>query len=223
MKKKTMGISKLLAAGAVSSAILATTVMTVFAGRSFSLAGQKADPVNPTFIAEEMPLPEDANESIEEFVKKQTGLTEAEKQLLIDEEISSKPIYEALDRLDEQIEMKTREVLKGAQAQFDERAKLFSQHDDLWQKIESVSNEEQKNAKKYVDYIRASKTLTSSEKEILLKAQIRIDELDAVIETFYAKAEAETADLRRQQEDEIEKLDKLQEKTRSIWDKIYQQ
>lgn len=136
---------------------------------------------------------------------------------------SSKPIYEALDRLDEQIEMKTREVLKGAQAQFDERAKLFSQHDDLWQKIESVSNEEQKNAKKYVDYIRASKTLTSSEKEILLKAQTKIDELDAVIETFYAKAEAETADLRKQQEDELEKLNNLQEKTRSIWDKIYQQ
>ncbi len=221
MKKKFLGYSKLFVAGAIGSAMLAATVMTVFAGKSFVSAGQKADPLNPTAVVTEKPLPEDANDTIEDFVKKQTDLTDAERQLLIEEEKASMPIYEALDRLDEQIEMKTREVLKGADPAFDERAKLFDQHADLWAKIENSSNEEQKNAKTYADYIRASQTLTEAEKEILLKAQKRIDELDAVIESYYAKAEEETADLRRQQEDELEKLHDLQEKTRSVWDKIY--
>lgn len=201
--------------------VMTGTAMAVFAEKGAVITGQREDPINPQGEVIETPLPEDANDTMEDFVSKQPELTEDERQLLIDEEAASQPIYDELQRLDLEIEAITRRVLAGAQDAFDERAALMDTHPELWDKVEKMANEDQMGITDYAEYIRASHNLTESEKETLLGLQARIDELNAIIDSYYQKAEDESADLHRQVEEQLARLHEIQSKTSPIWEKVY--
>ncbi len=183
--------------------------------------GQLAAPMSNAPQSEEAPLPSDYQDSLTDFANKQAGLTQEEKDRLAKEDALSAPIYEELNAINPQIEAATARVLQGAQWAFEERAKLFDTHTDLWLKVETISNEEQKSAKTYIEHIQASKNLSAQEKEVLVKLQQRIDELDKAIEGYYAQAEEENAQLQRRADDLVAQLQNIHDKNRDIWEKIY--
>lgn len=201
------------------------TVMTMAsAARIFAAVdGGRVDPINvpgnDSGVYYE--LPEDANQSMEEFVKGLSMLTEKEKMQLVEDDKAAAPYYQKLEYLENKIEEKTRVILKKAAPYFDERGKLFDAHTELWDKMWDNMTEEQKGLRDYIVIIKASKVLSAKEKAILIKEQNRIEELEKKIDQYYAKAEKATADLRKQVEENTKKINEIHDKSAAIWEKVY--
>ena len=74
----------------------------------------------------------------------------------------------------------------------------------------------------YIEIIKASEVLTQEEKEVLVKEQTRIEELEAEIDRYYQKAEEATQDLRKEKEENTEKLQEIMAQNAYIWEKVYE-
>lgn len=163
------------------------------------------------------------DEGMLEFVEKQENLTEAEKQLLVDESAAAQPIIDRISQLEYRIDTITNQILLGAEDLFEERGDIFDTYEDLWEKLWSDLNAVQLKLDDYSAIIEASDVLTDSEKETLLKAQARLDELEAGIDTYYAQAAEATKELTAQRDQAFAELEALYAKTNHIWDQIYGQ
>ena len=161
------------------------------------------------------------DESMADFVQTLTMLTEAEKQQLIDESIAAQPIIDRISELENQIDRITNQILLDAEDLFDERGDIFDAYEDLWEKLWGNLNDAQLEMDDYSAIIRASDVLTDSEKETLLKAQARLDVLEAGIDVYYAKAAEDTKVLSARRDRAIAELQELYAKSAHIWDKVY--
>ena len=123
--------------------------------------------------------------------------------------------------LDIAIEKKTNTILKEAQEYYDERAELLEAHSQLWDKLWDNMNDQQKALNDYIEIIKKSEVLTEKEKEILIKDQTRIEELEAEIDKYYQKAEDATQDLRKEEEKTMQKLQEIMAQNADIWEKVY--
>ena len=161
------------------------------------------------------------DESMADFVKGLTMLTEAEKQQLIDESVAAQPIIDRRAALEEQIDAITNKILAEGEALFNERGQIFDEHEALWEKLWNNMNDEQNKLDDYSAIIKASTALTDSEKEVLLKAQARLDVLEAGIDGYYEKAAEATSELTAQRDQAVAELQELYAKSAHIWDKVY--
>lgn len=162
-----------------------------------------------------------ADESMVDFVKGLTMLTEAEKQQLIDESVAAQPIIDRRAALEEQIDAITNKILAEGEALFNERGQIFDEHEALWEKLWSNMNDEQNKLDDYSAIIKASTALTDSEKEVLLRAQARLDVLEAGIDGYYKKAAEATSELTAQRDQAVAELQELYAKSAHIWAKVY--
>ncbi len=198
-------------------------VETASENRMESKPANRVDPINP--MAEDVNYPvneKELNQSMEDFVKGLDMLTDDEKQKLIEEDKALAPYYKELERLDIAIEKKTNTILKEAQEYYDERAVLLEAHSQLWDKLWDNMNATQKKMDNYIEIIKASEVLTQEEKEVLVKEQTRIEELEAEIDRYYQKAEEATQDLRKEKEENTEKLQEIMAQNAYIWEKVYE-
>lgn len=160
----------------------------------------------------------DITESIENFFPKLTFLTEDEKKSLIAEESEWKALLSEMDRLQ-------REIVKIYSDHEAEHPELYEKHEEMIRKnmdlrwkmdraafVDREWSEEEK--------IRKSTVLTEEEKELLLKDQAVIDELEAKIRKHTSIIREKVEPLDRQREELSEKIEEIHEKNRAIWDKI---
>lgn len=162
-----------------------------------------------------------ADESMADFVKGLTMLTEAEKQQLVEESIAAQPIIDRRADLDEQIDSITNDILLGAEKLFAERGQIMTKDQDLWTKLWNNATNEQKKLDDYSSIIRGSAVLTDTEKDTLLRSQVRLDALNADIDGYYEKAAEATAELTAQRDQAIAELQELYAKSAHIWAKVY--
>lgn len=229
MKKRV--IAGLVTAGLVMSITAAGVFAANFtsavkseksSGELESRAANRVDKINPMEATESYPVnEEEMNQSMEDFVKDLDMLTQEEKQRLIDEDKALAPYYKELERLAVEIEKKTNTILKEAQQYYDERAELFDANSELWDKLWDNMNDQQKALNDYIEIIKKSEVLTEKEKEILIKDQTRIEELEAEIDKYYQKAEDATQDLRKEEEKTMQKLQEIMAQNADIWEKVY--
>lgn len=179
------------------------------------------NPVDPYAGIEYETIQTPADESMADFVKDLTMLTDAEKQQLVDENAAAQPIIDRISALDEQIDAITNKILAEGEALFDERGNIFDEHEALWERLWSSMNDQQNKLDDYSAIIRASTALTDSEKEVLLKAQARLDVLEAGINGYYEKAAEATCELTVQRDQAIAELLELYAKSAHIWAKVY--
>lgn len=202
---------------ALALALLAAAGI-IFSATTYASAFTSADPyAEAEYETVQAPVETD----MADFVKDLTMLTESEKRQLIDENIAAQPYYDRLNVLEDRIFTVTNDILAGAEHLFDERGRIYSKHDALWEKLWSNLNERQKELDDYSAIIKASDVLTDKEKDVLLDAQARLDELEAEIDVFYAKAEKAAEKLTAARDRTIDELQALYAASAHIWAKIY--
>ena len=161
-------------------------------------------------------------ETMEDFVKGLDMLSEKEKQMLIQEDKEAQPYYKEISRLSIAIEEKTNKIVEKAEPYFEERGDiLLGKNSKIWDKLWDSLSDEQLETEDYHKIIKASKVLSKSEKDILLKEQKQLDKLNEKIDSYYEKAEKETKKLREELEKNQKELEKIQTKTEKIWEKVY--
>ena len=161
------------------------------------------------------------DETMAEYVEALTMLTEVEKQQLLEEAAAAVPYYTRLNELNDQIDLVCNTILHGADDLFAEREKLYDAHKSLWDKLWSSLNDEQKKTDDYIAIIKSSDVLTNSEKEILVKAQERINVLNDGIDGWYEKAEESARNLTDERQTLLNELQELRTKYVLIWAKVY--
>ncbi len=185
----------------------------------------RVDPINPvteyvTYEVDESSL----DETMEDYVKGLDMLTSKEKEQLIKEDKALQPYYQENARLSIAIEEKTNEILEGAEKYFDERGDIqLGKNSKLWDKLWDNLSAQQEELEDYKEIIKASKALSQSEKEMLLKEQERLDELEKEIDKYYDRAEEATKELTREWEENQKKIREIKKESEHIWKKVYKE
>lgn len=159
--------------------------------------------------------------SMAEYVRDLAMLTESEKQQLVDESIAAQPYYDRISGLNEQIDHITNDILKDAEELFEQRGQIMTTDQKLWTKLWNGMDAEQKSLDDYTAIIEASTVLTEGEKTALLRSQVKLDALNADIDSYYEKAAAATRELTAQRDLAISELQELYAKSAHIWEKVY--
>lgn len=178
-------------------------------------------PIDPYAGVEYETIQTPADESMADFVRGLTMLTEAEKQQLIDENVAAQPIIDRRAALEERIDNITNDILMEAEALFAERGQIMTADQDLWTKLWDNMNEAQKGLDDYTAIIQAATALTDAEKDVLLRSQVRLDVLNDGIDGYYAQAAEATRELTAQRDQAIAELQELYARSARIWAKVY--
>lgn len=158
---------------------------------------------------------------IMDFIGDLDYLTEEEKMQLINDEKAAAPIYQKIELMETEIEKRSEEVLKAHASVLEEYNKLLTENQDLWEKMTESETKEQETATNNRDYINASAVLTEEEKQLLLQQEDKIESMDTKLDAIYAEVDEATKDLSQGVEDLYAEIDMIHSKSRSIWDKIY--
>lgn len=203
--------------GAMALALAAA--VSVFPSVSALAAGTNT--VDPMADRQYVTVASPVETTMADYVKGLTMLTASEKQQLVYESVAAQPYYDRISGLNAQIDDITNDVLKGAESLFTERGRLFDAHKALWDKLWDNMNETQKGLSDHIAIINASTVLNNGEKAVLVKAQTRINTLEAGIDAYYAKAAEATKELSAQRDQAIAELQDLYAKSSHIWAKVY--
>ena len=207
--------------GLPATMVIAGSSVSAFAAEVSGNYGSHVNPVNPEYQQVET-IAHPTDESMADFVKSLDMLTKEEKSLLVKAEDAKTPYYKQMNELTGQIDEKTTAIVKKANPIFDQIFAIKNAHKDLWTKLDTHENKAQKTVgNDYIKFIQLSDVLTKSEKELLIRDQTKIDGLYEKVDTYYAQAEKATADLKAQLEVVISNIQKIDSKTTSIWEKVY--
>lgn len=207
--------------GLLATMVIAGSSVSAFAAEVSGNYGSHVNPVNPEYQQVET-IAHPTDESMADFVKSLDMLTKEEKSLLVKAEDAKTPYYKQMNELTGQIDEKTTAIVKKANPIFDQIFAIKNAHKDLWTKLDTHENKAQKTVgNDYIKFIQLSDVLTKSEKELLIRDQTKIDGLYEKVDTYYAQAEKATADLKAQLEVVISNIQKIDSKTTSIWEKVY--
>ncbi len=203
--KKMMNV---LVAGAMVAALFTESAVTAFA-----TAPKTTDPICCSMDSEEW---QDINAYLDEF----DFLTDADKQQLVASEKKLEPEFRKLDDIDKQISTIFDSIMDKDSHLMDEYDRLLASNQDLWDKLEENITDEQAELMDTIAFINASNALTPQEKEILVKEQKKLDEIDTLLDERWLEAEKATEQLCKQADEIYERIEKEVEANRSIWDKI---
>ncbi len=207
--------------GLLATVVIVGSSLSAFAAERSDSYGFHVNPINAEQQKVET-IAQPTDESMEDFVKSLDMLTKKEKALLVKAEEDKAPYYKQINKLNKQIDKKTAAIVKKAGPIHDQIFEIKKVRKDLWEKLDMNGNKEQESAgKDDIKFIQLSDILTTSEKELLIRDQRKIDDLYKKVDVYYAKAEEETADLKAQLETAQSKIRKIDSKTAAIWEKVY--
>ncbi|MGP1432904.1 MAG: hypothetical protein ACTTKP_01320 [Catonella sp.] len=154
----------------------------------------------------------DAFPSLEEFLKKDTKLTKAEKKSLTENYDKLEKTRKDIDKTSEEIEKITNKITdKWAIAdKIDEAA---NKHQALWDKVYENATDEDLAIEDNIEFIKSSKALTDEEKETLIKAEEELRALNEEHSRQYNKVNEATKEL-------TSKLDSLYKDVENLMDKM---
>lgn len=160
-------------------------------------------------------------ESFEEAVKKMSFLTEEQKQRLLKSEKIVNGYYDQIEELDEKMDKIYDEIFGDFEEKaYDEIEDILAKNDTLWEKLDKEMEEGEFESDDINELIKNSKTLSSSEIDILLRDQKVIDEWMRKIEDKYQVYDQRTVNLEAELEGLYQKIDDIDTKNDDIWEKI---
>ena len=147
-------------------------------------------------------------------------LTVEEKAQLERTEAKTAPLYKQMDEIEAEISKITERILGKYNNGEEQLDALYARHNELWEKLDSNSTEKEweLSAK---DRIRASKSLSDSEKETLIRDLVEIEELEAILKEKNQEISKETESLEKELDEIYDKIWELEKQDEAIWERIY--
>lgn len=159
-------------------------------------------------------------ESIKDYFDQLSFLTEDEKQQLLKEEEESKPFWEKLRSIHNEME-KIEESIKDKHATlFEKQQSLMMKNEKIWLKLSSYGTMEA-TSEDHKQAINESTDLSEEEKKTLLKDVDELKALDSELEKVIKEIEDATAKLREEAMEYEKKLIDISAKNQEIWNKIH--
>ncbi len=162
-------------------------------------------------------------ESIQQYLDELDFLSEKEKKQLLNDEKTAKPLYDKIEKLTREREKISEEIFKKHDSLVKEYDSLVHQNAELWQKLVQNATNEQLALPTNEQYIRSSKALSETEKELLIKQDQAITELQKKMDVIYDEIDKATESQNREIDKYYQQIDDIHNKSKAIWDKIYSQ
>lgn len=167
----------------------------------------------------DMPSKADQMKALENFLKNDGKLTQAEKQSLTEDYKKLLTTLENIDKTYEQIDKVTNKLTNNWEIE-DKFDVLSNKHVKLWNKIYDNATDEELEIEDNIEFIKSSKALTDKEKETLIKTQKEIDALVVEYDKLYNKVEKATKELNAKLDSLYEDSEKLMNKMQPLADKL---
>lgn len=167
----------------------------------------------------DMPSKADQMKALENFLKNDGKLTQAEKQSLTENYKKLLTTLENIDKTYEQIDKVTNKLTNNWEIE-DKFDVLSNKHVKLWNKIYDNATDEELEIEDNIEFIKSSKALTDKEKETLIKTQKEIDALVVEYDKLYNKVEKATKELNAKLDSLYEDSEKLMNKMQPLADKL---
>ncbi len=148
-------------------------------------------------------------------------LTEDEKAQLFRDEEELRPILVKMSELSKKIQSVQDSVLDKHRDLFEKEEELISQGSDLRDRVTEEFSEEPITTENWRKFIEASKTLNEEEKQKLLRLEDELEELDGKLQRVYEEADRAVEPYDSELEECDRKRSEIYERSRSIYDKIY--
>ncbi|MDO5096985.1 MAG: hypothetical protein Q4D65_10505 [Peptostreptococcaceae bacterium] len=161
--------------------------------------------------------------SIQEYLDELDFLSEKEKQQLLDDEKAAKPFYDKIAKLTEENKKIGEEIFKKHDSLVKEYDALIHQNAELWEKLVKNATNEQLALPTNEEYIRSSEALSEAEKELLIKQDRAITELQKKMDAVYEEIDKATESQNREIDKYYQEIDAIHNKSKAVWDKIYSQ
>lgn len=163
---------------------------------------------------------EEKEVTIQDYLNEIKILSNDEKQKLIDADNESKPYYDKINDIENEIEKISNKILNGSDHIYDKYDEILKSHEDLWEKLYNNITDEQTKIDNDKDFIKTSKVLTEEEKNILINDQIKLDEIYKKLDQRNNEVNKATESLNKQLDELYSKIDEINQKNNSIWEKI---
>ena len=147
-------------------------------------------------------------------------LTVEEKAQLERTKAKTAPLYKEMDEIEAEISKITERILGKYKNGEEQLNALYARHNKLWEKLDNHSTEKEWELSAE-DRIRASKSLSESEKETLLQDLDDIDELEAILKEKNREISEETEDLEAELDELYDEIAELEKQDKAIWERIY--
>ena len=167
----------------------------------------------------DMPSKADQMKALENFLKNDGKLTQAEKQSLTENYKKLLTTLENIDKTYEQIDKVTNKLTNNWEIE-DKFDVLSNKNVKLWNKIYDNATDEDLEIEDNIEFIKSSKALTDKEKETLIKTQKEIDALVVEYDKLYNKVEKATKELNAKLDSLYEDSEKLMNKMQPLADKL---
>lgn len=167
----------------------------------------------------DMPSKADQMKTLENFLKNDGKLTQAEKQSLTENYLKLLTTLENIDKTYEQIDKVTNKLTNNWEIE-DKFDVLSNKNVKLWNKIYDNATDEELEIEDNIEFIKSSKALTDKEKDTLIKTQKEIDALVVEYDKLYNKVEKATKELNAKLDSLYEDSEKLINKMQPLADKL---
>lgn len=149
-------------------------------------------------------------------------LTEEEKAQLLRDEEELRPIFEKMAEIGEKIQTIRDSMLDKNRELLDREEELLSQGSELRDRIVAEFPTDQITAENWRKYIKLSKTLNEEERKKMLRLEDELEELDGKLQEVYDEVDRVVAPHEAEWEEYNKKANDIYERSRSIYDKIYE-
>ncbi|MGV2804754.1 hypothetical protein GNF85_13940 [Clostridium perfringens] len=163
---------------------------------------------------------EEKEMTLQDYLNEMKFLSNDEKQKLIDADNESKPYYDKVNDIENEIEKISNKILNGSDNIYDRYDEILKSHEGLWEKLYSNITDEQTKINSDKELIKASKILTEEEKNILIDDQIKLDEIYKKLDERNNEVNTATESLNKQLDEIYSKIDDINKKNNSIWEKV---
>ena len=191
-------------------------------GLSTARAAEEKKPSSNKMVDKDMNFmetDEDQMKTLENFLKNDGKLTQAEKQSLTENYLKLLTTLENIDKTYEQIDKVTNKLTNNWEIE-DKFDVLSNKNVELWNKIYDNATDEELEIEDNIEFIKSSKALTDKEKDTLIKTQKEIDALVVEYDKLYNKVEKATKELNAKLDSLYEDSEKLMNKMQPLADKL---
>ncbi len=169
-----------------------------------------------SFLPEDLPNGETLIGSFDENMM----LSAEEKAQLKRNEKAKAPLYDQIDQLEAEVNGITDRILGKYKNGEEQVNRLYGRNKSLWEKMERGMKDDDWDLSKE-DRIRVSESLTSVEKEKLLRDMIEINALEKLLDKKDEEVARATADLEEELEQLYDEVWELERQDQAIWERIY--
>lgn len=208
------GAKKALLAGMLVTSIATSTLFS----NTYAVSVRSADK-DQSIIYEDSTVFQAAT-NLKEYIQSLKFLSDAEKKQLLGTYERTKPLYEKIDRIYDEISVLSDKLLADTESLYEELDQIYAKQSALWDKMFDHLSPGQESVMEERELIKASSVLNEEEKKILLEEQGKLDKVYEKLDREYDRLEKECAPFYDKIDELYRQIDELDQKDEKIWEKI---